>query len=145
MRRIYVGNLPWSVDDAALRSFFEEAGCRVAEDTDTDKGAVVLRDKETNRSKGFGFVTLADEESFQKAMSLNNTEMQGRPLHIDEARPRQDRNGDAPAREAAPAPKAEETEAPSEEPAEAEEAKDDEGDDEEDDDDDDSEDEDDDK
>lgn len=101
MRRIYVGNLPWSVDDAALRSFFEEAGCQVAPDSDGEKGAVVLRDNETGRSKGFGFVTLVDDESFDKAMKLKNTEMQGRPLNIDEARPRQDRNGSAPARQAA--------------------------------------------
>ncbi len=115
--RVYVGNLPYAVRDAELRSFFEEAGCKVADDIVDDegkvieKGAVVILDRrdERERSKGFGFVTLADQESFDKAIALKGTDMQGRPLDVSQAREREDRSTSAP--EAA-APVAAEAEAP---------------------------------
>jgi RNA recognition motif-containing protein len=114
MLRVYVGNLPYQTREDGLRAFFEEAGCKVTE-------AVVVMDHD-GRSKGFGFVSFEDDASFQKALEKNESELGGRPLRINEARPREDRGGEsAPA----PAPQAEEAaadEAPAEEMNDTDEA-----------------------
>jgi nucleolin len=89
MFRVYVGNLPYSVRDAELKDFFEKAGCKVVEGEAT---VVMMPD---GRSKGFGFVTFQDEESFNKALALSGTDMQGRSVRVDAARPKEDR-GDRP-------------------------------------------------
>lgn len=82
--KLYIGNLPWSVDSQALREFFEAVG-EVAD-------AVVLVDRETNRSRGFGFVTMASEEGAKEAIEkLNGAEMDGRKIMVNEARPQEDR------------------------------------------------------
>ena len=81
-RKLYVGNLPWSVDTAKLREIFAEFG----EITD----ATVISDKYSGRSKGFGFVTFADEESAKKAIEkMNGKEIDGRALKVNEAQPRE--------------------------------------------------------
>lgn len=78
---IYVGNLSYQVTDADLRSAFEAFG--------EVSSASVIKDKETNRSKGFGFVEMprqADAEAAIKA--LNGTDLQGRTIVVNQARPR---------------------------------------------------------
>jgi RNA recognition motif-containing protein len=94
MFRVYVGNLPYRVREDDLRAFFESAG-NVTE--------VVVPLTEDRRSKGFGFVEFGDKESFEKALAMNDQEMEGRKLRINEARPREDRRGggsDRPMRDA---------------------------------------------
>lgn len=82
--KIYVGNLPFSVDDNALKEFFVSYG-EISE-------ATVIKDKFSNRSKGFGFVTIEDDEAAKKAISeVNEKEVEGRKLTVNEARPREER------------------------------------------------------
>jgi RNA recognition motif-containing protein len=77
--KLYVGNLPFSIDGAGLKKIFE--GFAVEE-------ATVIQDKFSGRSKGFGFVTISDDESAKKAISeLNGKDMQGRELKVNEAKP----------------------------------------------------------
>ena len=78
--KIYVGNLSWGVDDAKLKEIFAEFG-DISE-------AVVIKDKFSQRSKGFGFVEFADDASGQKAVdAMNGKEIDGRELKVSEARP----------------------------------------------------------
>jgi RNA recognition motif-containing protein len=82
--KLYVGNLPYSVDSHGLRQVFEDAGFQV-------DNATVLEDRMTNRSRGFGFVeTPEGDAAIEKigAMSL-----EGRSLQVNEARPQAPRNG----------------------------------------------------
>ncbi len=84
--RLYVGNLSYSVDDTQLEELFSQFG------TVTDAHVVCHRD--TGRSKGFGFVEMADDSGAQAAINaLNDKEHEGRPLRVNEARPRDDRDG----------------------------------------------------
>lgn len=84
--KLYVGNLPYSVDDKGLADLFSAVeGAEVVE-------AKVITDKFSNRSKGFGFVTLASDEMAQKAIeALNGKDIDGRPLTVNVARPREER------------------------------------------------------
>lgn len=78
--KLYVGNLPYGVNDEGLKQLFAEFG----EVTD----AKVIVDKFSNRSKGFGFVTMADDASAQKAIdAMNNKEIEGRAIVVNVARP----------------------------------------------------------
>jgi len=78
--KLYVGNLPYSTTGDQLKEHFAVAG----EVTD----AVVISDKMSGRSKGFGFVTMADEAAAQKAIAeLDGKEFDGRPLKVSLARP----------------------------------------------------------
>lgn len=82
MQKLYIGNLPYSVDDSQLAEMFSEFG--------TVESAVVISDKQTGRSKGFGFVEFGDEEAAQKAMAeMNGKEVEGRALKVAEAKPQQ--------------------------------------------------------
>lgn len=82
--KVYVGNLPFSVDDNELKEIFSSYG-EITE-------AIVIKDKYSGRSKGFGFVTFADKESADKAVSeMNEKEVQGRPIKVSEARPMEER------------------------------------------------------
>jgi RNA recognition motif-containing protein len=82
--KIYVGNLPFSVDDSALKELFSKFG-DISE-------AVVIKDKFSNRSKGFGFVTFAEDASAQKAVEeMNGKEVDGREIKVNEAQPREER------------------------------------------------------
>ncbi|MCP4642748.1 MAG: RNA-binding protein [bacterium] len=81
---IYVGNLSYETDNTSLREAFERFG--QVED------ARVITDRETGRSRGFGFVEMPDDSEGQKAISdLNDTDLQGRSIKVNEARPREDR------------------------------------------------------
>jgi RNA recognition motif-containing protein len=91
--KLYVGNLPYAIVDADLQSLFEQAG--------TVKSAQVIRDRESGRSKGFGFVEMSSAEEANAAINLfHGKDFNGRPLTVNLARPREDhpgggfRNGD---------------------------------------------------
>ena len=80
-QRLFVGNLPHSVTDNVLSEFVTNAGFQVV-------SAVVIRDKMTGESRGFGFVELTDEEDMQRAIQgLNGQSLEGRRLTVNEARP----------------------------------------------------------
>lgn len=81
MKKLYVGNLPYEVDDAELEKIFAEHG--------TVESATVIMDRATNRSKGFGFVEMDDEGADAAKAALNESEVGGRTLKVDEARPKQ--------------------------------------------------------
>jgi cold-inducible RNA-binding protein len=79
--KLFVGSLPWSVDDQKLQEAFEEHGEVVS--------AKVIKDRETGRSRGFGFVEMASQESANSAISaLNNAELGGRNIVVNVAKPR---------------------------------------------------------
>lgn len=82
--KLYVGNLPYEVDDEKLKEIFSAQG-EVTE-------AVVIKDKYSGRSKGFGFVTMKDDETADKAVKeLNETEVDGRKIIVNVARPMRER------------------------------------------------------
>ena len=83
--KLYVGNLPWKVRTAELRDLFSSYG----ELTD----CVVLEDRETGRSRGFGFVELEDDGARRAIEEMNGREMEGRALRVNEAQPRESRPG----------------------------------------------------
>ena len=79
--KLFIGNLPRNATDTTLSELVTNAGFHVAT-------AVVIRDRMTGDSKGFGFVELADGENLQKAIqSLDGQALEGRPLTVNEARP----------------------------------------------------------
>lgn len=79
-KKLYVGNLSYDADDAALKDYFAAAGNVVS--------ASVIRFRDSGRSKGFGFVELDTEEAAQKAIDMfNGQEHMGRKLVVAEARP----------------------------------------------------------
>ncbi len=81
--KLYVGNLPFSVDDEGLKKLFESYG---AEEVS------IIKDRFSGRSKGFGFVTIADDEKAKKAIAeMNGKEVEGRELKVSEARPMEER------------------------------------------------------
>jgi RNA recognition motif-containing protein len=83
---IYVGNLSYDVDDGALRAAFEPHG--------EVTSAQVIMDRMTGRSRGFGFVEMPSTEEAKAAIeALNGSELDGRALNVNEARPRSDRRG----------------------------------------------------
>ena len=85
-KNIYVGNLVWDATQDDLYTLFQEYG--------TVTRAQVIMDKETGRSRGFGFVEMNDDAEAQKAIeALNNFQFRGRPLTVNEAKPREDRGG----------------------------------------------------
>ncbi|MEO7763890.1 MAG: RNA-binding protein [Ferruginibacter sp.] len=80
---IYVGNLSWSMTDDDLMNLFTEHG--------TVTSAKILKDKMNGRSKGFGFVEMEDDEAAKAAIAaLNEIEVQGRKLIVNESQPRQE-------------------------------------------------------
>jgi RNA recognition motif-containing protein len=84
MKNLYVGNLPHSTTEAELRTAFEAHGA-------VEKVTLVT-DRETGRSRGFGFVEMTDAAEADKAIAaLNGTELGGRTLTINEAKPKADR------------------------------------------------------
>jgi cold-inducible RNA-binding protein len=85
-KRLYVGNLPFSITDQDLGSIFAEVGQVVS--------AKVVMDRESGRSKGFGFVEMNTDEEAAKAISqFNGGELEGRQLKINEAKPMEPRTG----------------------------------------------------
>ncbi|MBA4039694.1 MAG: RNA-binding protein, partial [Planctomyces sp.] len=83
---IYVGNLPYSTTDTELTEIFSQHGAVAS--------SSIIIDRETGRSRGFGFVEMPNDEEARKAIeALNGAEMNGRPLQVNEARPREPRSG----------------------------------------------------
>ena len=84
--RLYVGNLSYNVTNQSLETLFADYG-RV-------QSAQVVQDRDTGRSKGFGFVEMSDNGQAQAAIAaLNQKEVDGRALTVNEARPREERGG----------------------------------------------------
>jgi RNA recognition motif-containing protein len=84
--RLYVGNLSYSVTNDSLETLFAEFG--------KVQSAQVVMDRDTGRSKGFGFVEMSDNGQAQAAIAgLNQKEVDGRSLTVNEARPREERGG----------------------------------------------------
>jgi RNA recognition motif-containing protein len=85
--KVYVGNLPFSVDEQQLRKLFEEGGREVLE-------VSIVTDRDTGRPRGFAFVNMASQEEAQAAINaLNGYEMGGRTLTVNMAREQQPRTG----------------------------------------------------
>jgi cold-inducible RNA-binding protein len=85
-RKLYVGNLSYSVRDSDLQDLFAAHG--------TVDSAQVIMDRDTGRSKGFGFVEMSSDQEAQAAISaLNGKEVEGRNLTVNEARPREEGGG----------------------------------------------------
>ena len=83
-KKLFVGSLPWAIDDAGLAQLFAQAGNVVS--------AQVVKDRETGRSRGFGFVEMSTDEEAQNAVkNLNGTDVEGRKIVVNIARPREDR------------------------------------------------------
>jgi len=81
---IFVGNVSRNVSDTEIRTAFEQYG--------TVQSAVILTDRDTGESRGFGFVEMADVEEAKKAIeNLNGFELKGRKLNVNEARPRDEK------------------------------------------------------
>ncbi len=84
--KLYVGNLSYEVTNQKLEELFAEFG--------SVRSAQVIQDRDTGRSKGFGFVEMADDNAARAAITgLNEKDCGGRPLTVNEARPREDRGG----------------------------------------------------
>lgn len=79
---IYVGNLPFSADEKALRDIFSEYG--------EVHSAKIIMDRETGRSKGFGFVEMSDSAARKAISELDEAEMNGKTLTVNEAKPRKE-------------------------------------------------------
>ena len=85
-KKLYVGNLPYSVSSSDLQNMFTPHG--------TVESAEVISDRMTGRSKGFGFVEMAsDDEATAAITALNGQDQEGRPLTVNEAKPRAVRGG----------------------------------------------------
>jgi RNA recognition motif-containing protein len=85
-KNIYVGNLVWDCTADDLLALFQEHGSVIR--------AQVITDRDTGRSRGFGFVEMSSDAEAQKAIdALNGADYKGRPLTVNEAKPREDRGG----------------------------------------------------
>ncbi len=83
-KKLYVGNLSYDMTEDALKDTFSQAG--------TVESAIIIKDKMSGRSKGFGFVEMSTEEEAQKAIEMfNGKEFDGRALTVNEARPMEER------------------------------------------------------
>ena len=83
-KKLFIGSLPWSVNDDQLKDIFSQAGNVVS--------AQVVKDRDTGRSKGFGFVEMStDEEANAAVEKLNNSDVDGRKIFVSIARPKDDR------------------------------------------------------
>ena len=85
-KKLYVGNLPYSATDAVLGETFAQCG--------TVTSAKVITDRDTGRSKGFGFVEMSSETEAQNAINkFNGADWEGRPMTVNEAKPMAPREG----------------------------------------------------
>ncbi|NJD08126.1 MAG: RNA-binding protein [Methylococcaceae bacterium] len=85
-KKLYVGNLSYGIDSRELERLFAAHG--------TVTSATLVTDRDTGRSKGFGFVEMANDQEAQAAISaLNGKDVDGRPLIVNEARPKESRPG----------------------------------------------------
>ncbi len=86
MKKLYVGNLPFSMSNDDLRNLFEQHG--------SVSSANIIQDRETGRSRGFGFVEMdSDSDASSAIESVNGHDCDGRPLVVNEAKPREERSG----------------------------------------------------
>ncbi len=86
-KKLYVGNLSYSVNEDKLREIFSEFGSVAS--------ATIITDRDSGRSKGFGFVEMGSDDETQAAMTaLNGKEVEGRQLKVNEAREKSDSRGD---------------------------------------------------
>ncbi len=86
MKKIYVGNFSFSMTEPELRSLFEPHG--------SIESVTIATDRDTGRSRGFGFVSMSNDDEAEKAMAaLNGKDMGGRALTVNEARPQTQRSG----------------------------------------------------
>lgn len=84
--KLYVGGLAYSVTEDELRTMFAQAG--------TVASVAIIKDRDTGRSKGFGFVEMSSQAEAEKAISMfNNRELQNRSITVNIARPREERGG----------------------------------------------------
>lgn len=83
--KLFIGSLPWSINNDSLRDLFAQYG----EITD----AVVIMDRDSGRSKGFGFVTFASQDSAEKALEMDGKEVEGRKIVVNKAKPQVKREG----------------------------------------------------
>jgi len=91
-QKLYVGGIPYSSTEDEIKNYFAEAG-EVASVT-------IITDRYTGRSRGFGFVEMADEEGAKKAIEMfDGKDYEGRKLTVNVARPREERGGDRGNRE----------------------------------------------
>ncbi|MBI3469000.1 MAG: RNA-binding protein [Planctomycetes bacterium] len=85
-KKLYVGNLSYNVTSSSLEELFSPFGAVLS--------AEVIQDRDTGRSKGFGFVEMSDDAAARQAITgLNANEFDGRPLTVNEAKPRESRSG----------------------------------------------------
>ena len=83
-KKMFVGGLPWAMTDEDLGKMFVDAG--------TVESAIIIKDKMSGKSKGFGFVEMSTDEEAQAAISsVHGTEVEGRNITVSEARPMTDR------------------------------------------------------
>jgi RNA recognition motif-containing protein len=85
MKKIYVGNLPFSATDQQVRDLFAQHG--------TVHSVALIEDRDTGRPRGFGFVEMDDSNATEAIQALDGTAMDGRNLRVNEAQPRQNRGG----------------------------------------------------
>ena len=84
-KRIYVGNLSYQTTETDLSTLFEQVG--------QVESVNIITDRDTGRSKGFGFVEMGNEEADKAIAQFNGTELNGRSITVNEARPREERSG----------------------------------------------------
>ena len=85
-KKLFIGSLAWATDSSGLQTAFERFGAI--------EEATVISDRETGRSRGFGFVTFTDEGPEQQAISeMNGTDLDGRPIVVNEAKEQAPRGG----------------------------------------------------
>ena len=85
MKRIYVGNLSYQTTEGDLADLFEQVG--------QVESVSIITDRDTGRSKGFAFVEMSDEDADKAIAQFNGTEVGGRAVTVNEARPREERGG----------------------------------------------------
>jgi cold-inducible RNA-binding protein len=83
MAKIYVGNLPFSADEAAVRALFSQHG--------TVESVALITDRDTGQPRGFGFVEMSQADAARSIQSLNGYQMDGRALKVNEAQAKTDR------------------------------------------------------
>ncbi len=83
--KLFIGSLPWSINSDTLRELFAQYG-EITE-------AVVIMDRMSGKSKGFGFVTFAKAEDMQKALEMDGKEVEGRTIVVNKAKPQVKRDG----------------------------------------------------
>ncbi len=89
--KLFVGSLPWSIGDSELEALFESHG--------TVRSARVITDRDTGRSRGFGFVEIEAEDPAALIRTMDGHEVEGRNIRVNEAEERRDRGGNGPRRD----------------------------------------------